>query len=243
MSNKTLAVSILIIILLFAGAVVFFRKTQPGVVKNTQQSTEQRSEQTQEVSKQEPTMTNENKCVRNYDENKYKTSTISTENRQVEITVEGYGKIVVEPNAQAAPKTSENFLKLVDAGFYDCLTFHRVARNFVVQGGDPAGNGSGGPGFTIPAEIGLLHKKGSIAMARLGDEANPTKASSGSQFYIALNDLPMLDGAYTVFGQVVSGMDVVEKIGMAEITPNPFMGGEDGSPKQPVVMSSVKIIK
>jgi cyclophilin family peptidyl-prolyl cis-trans isomerase len=122
------------------------------------------------------------------------------------------GDIVVELDAPAAPQTVNNFVFLARQGFYNGLTFHRVEPGFVVQGGDPLGTGAGGPGYKVPAEIGLPHVEGAIAMARLGDQVNPERASSGSQFYIALEVLPSLDGAYTVFGQVIEGMDVVRAI-------------------------------
>jgi cyclophilin family peptidyl-prolyl cis-trans isomerase len=105
-----------------------------------------------------------------------------------------------------------NFLQLAKGGFYDGLTFHRVEPGFVVQGGDPMGNGTGGPGYTIPAEIGLPHIKGALAWARTGDEVNSERRSSGSQFYITLETTPFLDGNYTVFGQTIEGMEVVGKI-------------------------------
>jgi protein-export membrane protein SecD len=127
------------------------------------------------------------------------------------------GDIIVQLDAGAAPQTVNNFVFLAEQGFYDNLTFHRVEPGFVIQGGDPLGNGSGGPGYTVPAEIGLLHTQGAIATARRGDEANPERASSGSQFYIALEPLPQLDGAYTVFGQVIEGMDVVESIAIGDV--------------------------
>lgn len=119
------------------------------------------------------------------------------------------GVIELELYPQYAPETVNNFVFLAQQGFYDNLTFHRVENNFVIQGGDPSGTGSGGPGYTLPAEIQLLHGLGAIAMARQSDEVNPERRSSGSQFYIALNKLPQLDGAYTVFGQVISGQEVV----------------------------------
>lgn len=164
------------------------------------------------------------------------------EGNTVVMEVKDFGTIKIQLNTEATPKTSANFLKLVQDKFYNGLTFHRIAKNFVIQGGDPKGDGTGGPGYTVPAEIGLKHTKGAIAMARLGDQVNPTKASSGSQFYIALNDLPMLDGEYTVFGQVIEGMDVVEKIGAVPIQAGPF-GGEDGPPQTPIVITSVTIVK
>ncbi len=170
------------------------------------------------------------------------TTAEAIEGNTVVMEVKDFGTIKIQLNTEAAPKTSANFLKLVNEKFYDGLTFHRIAKNFVIQGGDPKGDGTGGPGYTVPAEIGLKHTKGAIAMARLGDQVNPTKASSGSQFYIALTDLPMLDGGYTVFGQVVEGMDVVEKIGAVPIQAGPF-GGEDGPPQTPIVITSVTIAK
>ncbi len=122
------------------------------------------------------------------------------------------GEIICELNAEKAPLSVTNFKYLADNGYYDGLTFHRVVPNFVVQGGDPTGTGSGGPGYTIPAEIGLKHTKGALAWARTGDEVNPERRSSGSQFYVTLEATPFLDGAYTVFGETIGGMDVVENM-------------------------------
>lgn len=161
-------------------------------------------------------------------------------NKFVVIDVQGFGQIKIQLYAEDAPKTAENFVKLANSGFYNGLTFHRIAKGFVIQGGDPAGNGSGGPGYTIPAEIKRKHTKGAVAMARLGDQVNPNRESSGSQFYIALDELPMLDGQYTVFGQVVSGMDVAEKIAAVPINAGPF-GGNDGAPQQPIIIKSATV--
>ncbi len=161
-----------------------------------------------------------------------------------------FGDIKVELY-DSTPKHKENFIKLAEQGFYDSLLFHRVIPGFMIQGGDPesrnapAGKmlGGGGPGYTLPAEIGALHVKGALAAARLPDQANPQRESSGSQFYIVsgrpvdeqfLNQVeqqlgitytpeqrqeylekggyPPLDGQYTVFGQVVEGLEVVDKI-------------------------------
>lgn len=118
------------------------------------------------------------------------------------------------------PKHKANFLKLAKEGYYDGTTFHRIIDNFMIQGGDPNSknsdpndDGSGGPNYTIPAEFvpGIVHDQGSVAAAR---DNNPAKASSGCQFYIVENrqGAHFLDGSYTVFGKVVRGMDVVEKI-------------------------------
>jgi cyclophilin family peptidyl-prolyl cis-trans isomerase len=119
------------------------------------------------------------------------------------------GDIVVELDAENAPLTVNNFVFLARQGWYDGVTFFRVIPGFVAQGGDPTDTGLGGPGYDLPAEIGLLHEPGAIAMARQSDQVNPQRRSSGSQFYIALDELLQLDGAYTVFGYVVEGMDVV----------------------------------
>lgn len=118
------------------------------------------------------------------------------------------GTIKFEMYPQDAPNTVANFVYLAKRGFYDGLTFHRVEPGFVVQGGDPNGNGTGGPGYHIKAEFNSRkHLTGTVAMAR-SDDPN----SAGSQFYICLAPQPALDGKYTVFGQVIEGMDVVQKI-------------------------------
>lgn len=117
------------------------------------------------------------------------------------------GQIVIELFAKDAPETVANFKSLVEQGFYDSLTFHRVEPGFVVQGGDPNGNGTGGPGYTIRDEDSKRkHLRGSVGMAKSGPH------TAGSQFYICLSDQPGLDGRYTVFGQVVEGMEVVDAI-------------------------------
>ena len=124
------------------------------------------------------------------------------------------GEIVVELYATEAPKTVANFEKVSKDGFYNNLTFHRVEPGFVVQGGDPAGNGTGGPGYELPAEISPTekHLRGTLATARRGDQVNPDRKSSGSQFYICLAPAPFLDGQYTLFGAVIKGMSVVDQI-------------------------------
>ena len=124
------------------------------------------------------------------------------------ITLENGNEIRLELYPGDAPKTVENFVTLAKKGFYNNLTFHRVVPNFVVQGGCPKGNGTGGPGYTIPAEFNKQkHVRGTVAMARSQDPD-----SAGSQFYICYGPTPHLDGSYTVFGKVVSGMEHVDKI-------------------------------
>ncbi len=122
------------------------------------------------------------------------------------------GEIVCELFPKQAPLSVTNFIQLARSGFYDSLKFHRVVPNFVIQGGDPEGTGRGGPGYTLPQEIQLPHEKGALAWARLPDAVNRDKRSSGSQFYITLEKTSFLDNEYTVFGQTISGMDVVGKV-------------------------------
>ncbi|MFQ5709510.1 MAG: peptidylprolyl isomerase [bacterium] len=143
--------------------------------------------------------------------------TIDESKRYVATIHTAKGDIVVELDALAAPQHVNNFVFLARQGFYDGLTFHRVERNFVIQGGDPAGTGRGGPGYRIPAEIGLPHHQGVIAMARQGDSVNPKRLSSGSQFYITLKATPFLDGGYSVFGKVTEGFDVVQQIEVGDV--------------------------
>jgi len=125
------------------------------------------------------------------------------------------GNVVAELYPDA-PQGVNNFVTLANNGFYDGLTFHRVEPGFVIQGGDPKGDGTGGPGYTVPAEINHKHGRGALAWARTGDQVNPTKASSGSQFYITQQETPFLDGQYSVFGQVISGMEIVDKIAVGD---------------------------
>jgi peptidyl-prolyl cis-trans isomerase B (cyclophilin B) len=179
-------------------------------------------------------------------------SACNTDNHTYVIIETEYGNMKAMLYDQT-PQHKANFIKLVKEGYYDSLMFHRVIPNFMIQGGDPDSKnarqdmalGMGGPGYTIPAEIvdTLLHKKGALSAARLGDQVNPNKESSGSQFYIVqgsatpqatldamsrqtgkqytaeqakiyqtVGGTPFLDGQYTVFGQVVEGLEVIDKI-------------------------------
>jgi peptidyl-prolyl cis-trans isomerase B (cyclophilin B) len=124
------------------------------------------------------------------------------------IAMEKGGEIRIELFPEDAPKTVESFVTLSKKGFYNGLTFHRVIQGFMAQGGDPKGDGTGGPGFSLKAEFNKRkHVRGTVAMARA---AHPD--SAGSQFYICFAPAPHLDGQYTVFGQVVKGMEVVDQI-------------------------------
>jgi len=128
-------------------------------------------------------------------------------------------QVILGLHDESAPYTVENFKSLVRKKFYNGLRFHRIFPSSFVQTGDPSSRrgqtektGTGGPGYTLPAEIKLKHNKGAVAMARLPDKINPAKNSNGSQFYVCLTPLPKLDGQYTVFAQVLEGLDVLEAI-------------------------------
>ncbi len=131
-----------------------------------------------------------------------------------EITIKDYGTVKLELDGTVAPLTVANFCKLAGEGFYDGLTFHRIMDGFMIQGGDPTGNGTGGSGKTIKGEFSLngvdnpiSHVKGVISMARAND---PNSASS--QFFITVADATFLDGSYAAFGRVTEGMEILEQI-------------------------------
>lgn len=135
-------------------------------------------------------------------------------NPKITITMDSGKKIVAELYPDKAPNTVNNFLSLVNKGFYDGLIFHRVIKGFMIQGGDPLGKGTGGPGYSIHGEFAqngfvndLRHTRGVLSMAR-----SMMPDSAGSQFFIMHMDAPHLDGAYAAFGKVVEGMDVVDEI-------------------------------
>jgi cyclophilin family peptidyl-prolyl cis-trans isomerase len=140
------------------------------------------------------------------------------------------GPIIVTFFDDEAPKTVENFRKLADDGFYDGLIFHRVIKDFMIQGGDPEGTGTGGPGYTFEDEIND-HRivRGALAMANAGPDTN------GSQFFIVTTDAaPWLDGKHTVFGEVTSGMDAVDAIEGTETGPG-------DRPNEPQVIERVEL--
>lgn len=143
------------------------------------------------------------------------TGTGRTVSYLADIAVKDYGTITVALDASAAPETVENFVGLAKSGFYDGLTFHRIMEGFMMQGGDPDGNGSGGSGKKITGEFSanghenpISHVRGVISMARAPKDNN----SASSQFFIVQQDSTFLDGQYAAFGHVTEGMDVVDKI-------------------------------
>ena len=156
----------------------------------------------------------------------------------VRITMQNGKTIDLELDAQAAPITCENFLKLVNQKFYDGLTFHRIIPGFMIQGGCPLGNGTGGPGWHIKGEFArngvnnpIKHTRGVISMARAMDPN-----SAGSQFFIMHADAPHLDGDYAAFGLVVSGIEVVDEIANVPTDWN-------DKPTKPVVIESIRVVE
>ena len=159
------------------------------------------------------------------------------ENPVATIEVKDYGTINVELYADIAPITVANFAKLVNEGFYNGLTFHRIISGFMIQGGCPIGNGTGGPGYTIHGEFAsngfkndLKHTRGVLSMARAMDPN-----SAGSQFFIMHQDAPHLDGEYAAFGKVIEGMENVDKIAK---TPTTF----NDRPRNPQVIDTITLV-
>lgn len=152
------------------------------------------------------------------------------------INIKNFGTIKVSLNEKQAPITVENFVSLANKGFYNGLTFHRVIKGFMIQGGCPRGNGTGGPGHTIKGEFSangikndIPHTRGTISMARAMDYD-----SAGSQFFIMHKDAPYLDGQYAGFGEVIEGIEVVDAIAKVRTTPN-------DRPYDPVIIESITI--
>ncbi len=138
------------------------------------------------------------------------------------LNIKNYGEIKIELDRDSAPNTCANFIELVNKGFYDGLTFHRVIKHFMIQGGCPIGNGTGGPGYQIKGEFKingvnneLRHERGVVSMAR-----SYFPDTAGSQFFICDADDFFLDGQYAAFGKVISGMDVVDKIASVKKSKN-----------------------
>ena len=164
-------------------------------------------------------------------------------------------RIVIELNESAAPQTVASFKDLVNRHYYDGMRFHRLFPHQLVQTGDPKSRqglvdsllqkvgmdirdsdraGTGGPGYTTPAEIRLKLEKGSVATARLPDTINPTRASNGSQFFVCLEAMPQLNGQYTVFGKVTEGLEVLDAISGIPVNSNDF-------PTENVVIQSIRL--
>ncbi len=159
----------------------------------------------------------------------------------VEMKVKDYGTIKLELDSDVAPITVTNFINLVNSKFYDGLTFHRIIDGFMIQGGDPLGNGTGGSSKTIKGEFSengvknsISHVRGVISMARSSDYN-----SASSQFFIVQKDTTSLDGQYAAFGKVISGMDVVDKIAKVKVEDD---NGTVSKENQPVI-ESIRVTK
>ena len=158
------------------------------------------------------------------------------ENVNIKITMEGGGEIELELYPDVAPKTTQNFKSLVERGFYNGLTFHRIIKGFMIQGGDPMGNGMGGSDEKIFGEFAsngfnnpLRHTRGVISMAR---SQMPNSASS--QFFIMHDDAPHLDGSYAAFGKVTSGLEILDAVSAAVV-------GENKNPVNEIKIKYIKI--
>ena len=162
---------------------------------------------------------------------------------EIAVMATSMGTIEIELYRNDAPRTVDNFVKLAEQKYFDGIKFHRIAKGFVIQGGDPTGTGGGGKsiyGKEFEDELNPAapsfktgYVRGTVAMANRGPNTNT------SQFFIMLQDAPRLPKAYTIFGRVVAGLDVVDRIGAVEITPE--MGATDGRPKTDVVITSVRM--
>lgn len=163
-------------------------------------------------------------------------------NPQATITMEDGAEMVITLYPKLAPNTVANFISLANSGFYDGLTFHRVVKDFIIQGGDPNGDGTGGPGYCIEGEFSAngfrkntqLHTRGVISMARFGSDDNYD--SAGSQFFIMVEDKDYLDGNYAAFGKMLTGFDVLDEISKVKTT-----GASGETPKEPVVIKSIRV--
>lgn len=151
-------------------------------------------------------------------------------------------RVVIGLYEDAAPKAVANLRELCRRRYYNGMRFHRVFENYLVQTGDPYSrrgdnerSGTGGPGYTVPAEIKRKHIRGAVAASRLEDKVNPTRASNGSQFYVTLQATPQLDGKYTVFGEVIEGIEVLDYISGRPANSNDF-------PLEKIVITSIKIV-
>jgi cyclophilin family peptidyl-prolyl cis-trans isomerase len=224
MSQKTtIALVIAAVLLVFGGALVAYSKSRSSSSDATQQTPIPDSAITKNdtpvaTTPATPTSTNPTTpamCTRQFDENKLKNDKVTIAGKVVTLSIKDYGDIKIAFYDKDAPKTVENFLRLTNSGYYDCVTFHRVIKGFMIQGGDPTGTGSGGQsafGAKFADELNpetpsykAGYKKGIVAMANAGANTN------GSQFFIMHADYP-LPNNYTIFGHVIAGQDVVDKI-------------------------------
>jgi peptidyl-prolyl cis-trans isomerase B (cyclophilin B) len=161
------------------------------------------------------------------------------------LTLEDGDEILIYLYPDKAPNTVANFISLANSGFYDGLTFHRVVEDFIMQGGDPNADGTGGPGYTIEGEFAdngytkndITMEEGVIAMARFssnGESSEEAYNSAGSQFFILMADKDSLQGQYAAFGKVFSGMNVLEKLAMCDVDSN-------DKPREDIIIKSIRV--
>ena len=193
--NKKIIISVLVVILIILAISVYFI-TKKGGNSNEKQNVQEDAQTEQK------------------EENKEEKSMYSSVKHHAQIVIKNYGTISLELDADMAPITVENFANLVNDGFYDGLTFHRIISGFMIQGGDPEGNGLGGSDKEIKGEFlangvknTISHTRGVISMARA-----QSYNSASSQFFIMHEDAPYLDGSYAAFGHVTEGIEIVDKI-------------------------------
>lgn len=223
-----------IFIAAIAGAMMVFGAGCGAKKENTSGGSAQQEETTKENSAQQEEASKENESQQAEDGS---SGGEEAEGPQVEITVKDYGTIKLTLDEDNAPITVENFVKLAKEGFYDGLTFHRIIDGFMIQGGDPLGNGTGGSEETIKGEFSengvdnkISHKRGVISMARSQD-----MDSASSQFFIVQADSTYLDGQYAGFGYVTEGIEVVDEI--CERVTGQDQNGTVPKEKQPVIES------
>jgi peptidyl-prolyl cis-trans isomerase B (cyclophilin B) len=193
------------------------------------QQTQQTQTQSQPVQKENPTPGKLEKWPADYPVTGDSVAVMTVEQEGVG----PLGEMVIEFYPEKAPNHVRNFKWLTDHNFYNGVKFHRVIKGFMIQGGDPQGTGMGGPGWTVNAEFNdISHVKGVLSMARTNDPN-----SAGSQFFICHGSPAHLNGQYTVFGKVIKGLDIIDKIAETEVA-----GPQGSSPVKPVYMKTVKIV-
>lgn len=220
--NKKIIISVLVVILIILAILVYFI-TKKGANSNEKQNVQENAQTEQK------------------EENKEEKSMYSSGKHHAQIVIKNYGTISLELDADMAPITVENFANLVNEGFYDGLTFHRIISGFMIQGGDPEGNGLGGSDKEIKGEFSangvkntISHTRGVISMARA-----QSYNSASSQFFIMHKDAPYLDGSYAAFGHVTEGIEIVDKI--CEDTKVEDSNGTVLKENQPVIEKIVMI--
>lgn len=220
--NKKIIISVLVVILIILAILVYFI-TKKGANSNEKQNVQENAQAEQK------------------EENKEEKSMYSSGKHHAQIVIKNYGTISLELDADMAPITVENFANLVNEGFYDGLTFHRIISGFMIQGGDPEGNGLGGSDKEIKGEFSangvkntISHTRGVISMARA-----QSYNSASSQFFIMHKDAPYLDGSYAAFGHVTEGIEIVDKI--CEDTKVEDSNGTVLKENQPVIEKIVMI--